>query len=155
MKKLSQTQLEKSISGFAAVFDTPCDQCLFSKGKIVTDERKEEILQDCQRKDSFFICHKSKGVCCSGFYERFSTGFLQVAGRLGKLSFINTLSYQRGEIHHEADRSQDADQRPERRTISDYGHFNQGTRSSSSPSIKRRLNTKHLGESNLPESQES
>ena len=75
-----------------------CDECLFSKDKIVSNERKEEILEGCQREEKYFVCHKStiKGeeVVCAGFAaSKYNTSSaLQVAQRLEKMtgkSFIN------------------------------------------------------------------
>jgi hypothetical protein len=52
-----------------------CNQCLFSKNKIVSDKRREQILQECAMDDTYFICHKAtvkeKDVCCRGFYDGF------------------------------------------------------------------------------------
>ena len=51
------------------VVKKPCDECLFSKDKIVSDDRRDEIIADCLSCDRFFICHKTKKVCCNGFYQ--------------------------------------------------------------------------------------
>jgi hypothetical protein len=52
-----------------------CNQCLFSTNKIVSDKRRKQILQECVKTDTHFVCHKGtiKGVevCCSGFHEAF------------------------------------------------------------------------------------
>ncbi len=51
-----------------------CKQCLFSKNKIVSDERKEQILEDCEKNNKHFMCHKAtiKGlnVTCHAFYKQ-------------------------------------------------------------------------------------
>jgi hypothetical protein len=56
-----------------------CDQCLFSKTPIVSDTRRKQVLRDCARRDTHFICHKhghgaggelaGEDVCCRGFYD--------------------------------------------------------------------------------------
>lgn len=48
-----------------------CDECLFSDNKVVDDERKAAVLQECEREDTYFICHKhnDEGVCCRGFWD--------------------------------------------------------------------------------------
>lgn len=52
-----------------------CNQCLFSKNKIVSDERKEEIInKECLPKDKWFSCHKftikDEEVVCRGFWDK-------------------------------------------------------------------------------------
>lgn len=70
------------------VCSTKCDQCLFSKNKIVSDERKKEILEDCQKTGKFFVCHKAsikgKEAVCAGFekYKHNTNPQLQLAKRL-------------------------------------------------------------------------
>jgi hypothetical protein len=50
-----------------------CSQCLFTKNKIVSDSRKEEILKDCKDNNKHFICHKASirglSVTCHAFYK--------------------------------------------------------------------------------------
>lgn len=70
------------------VYAERCDQCLFSKDKIVSDARRTQILKDCRRRDSHFICHKSKDVCCRGFYDTQSCNLIRIAGRLGAIEFV-------------------------------------------------------------------
>mgnify|MGYP000906149604 CR=1 FL=1 len=41
------------------VADRPCDQCLFHKNRVVSEERAEAVLTECERKDLYFVCHKS------------------------------------------------------------------------------------------------
>lgn len=51
-----------------------CNQCLFSKNKIVSDERKAELLEDCKINNNHFQCHKSTiagtHATCHGFYKQ-------------------------------------------------------------------------------------
>lgn len=76
-----------------------CDQCLFSKDKIVSNERKQEILEGCQREGKYFICHKSTikddEVVCAGFaaskYNK--SAALQVAQRLEKMTGKSFIKY--------------------------------------------------------------
>ncbi|MCL5460419.1 hypothetical protein M3M33_17405, partial [Loigolactobacillus coryniformis] len=58
----------------------------------MSDERRAEILRDCARKDTHFICHKSSmtggDACCRGFYDDAMkptgrpTQMMRIAGRL-------------------------------------------------------------------------
>jgi hypothetical protein len=56
-----------------ATLTKPCNQCLFSKEKIVSYTRKSEIIKTCLKQDEPFICHKTKGHICKGFDERYQT----------------------------------------------------------------------------------
>ena len=53
------------------VADKACAQCLFSKNKLVTEEGKREILRDCYKSGSYFICHEAtiagRAVICHNF----------------------------------------------------------------------------------------
>jgi len=68
-----------------------CDQCLFSKNRIV--KRFKEIVTGCQNKDTHFECHKGtikgENIVCAGFYNRFTSQMIRIAGRLGMIEFVN------------------------------------------------------------------
>ena len=70
-----------------------CGQCLFSKNKIVSDTRKKNILSDCQRDDSHFVCHKAtiedKDVVCRGFYETKTSNMIRISQRLGMIEMVD------------------------------------------------------------------
>lgn len=78
------------------VLEKRCDQCLFSKNKVVSDARRTDILDTCKRENSHFICHKSTlaggSACCRGHYdEMLETGapaIAQIAQRLGLVNFV-------------------------------------------------------------------
>lgn len=74
------------------VYAERCNQCLFSKDKIVSDERRAEVLEECRRRDSHFICHKAsiarQDVCCRGFYDACTSNLIRVMGRLGAIEFV-------------------------------------------------------------------
>lgn len=48
-----------------------CGQCLLTDQKVVTDERRDQILKAIPD-DGYFVCHKdpAKQVCCSGYYTQ-------------------------------------------------------------------------------------
>lgn len=75
------------------VYNERCAECLFSKNKIVSDSRRREILAQCARDDSHFVCHKASILCrnvvCRGFYDTRSTNAIRIAGRLDALEFID------------------------------------------------------------------
>lgn len=74
------------------VMSEACNQCLFGPNKIVSDERKEAVLAECDRTDTYFICHKSsirdpnERAACAGFHAAFPrVGKLQRMARHLKL----------------------------------------------------------------------
>jgi hypothetical protein len=71
-----------------------CDQCLFSRNRIVSASRKREVLAQCRRDDTHFICHKTPGVCCRGFYDADpgASNLMRIAGRLGAVEFVEAPS---------------------------------------------------------------
>lgn len=92
--KRSHQKLENSLP--IRVFDKCCDECLFSSKKIVSEERKKQVLEDCERQETFFICHKSSmngdRIACHGFRKSgIACQPLQVAERLEKLGFSGLL----------------------------------------------------------------
>lgn len=74
-----------------------CDQCLYSSRKIVTDTRRNEIMQDLEEDQDYFICHKAsiadKKVMCRGYYEaNKSTSLLIKLGTdLGVTQFVDVM----------------------------------------------------------------
>lgn len=72
-----------------------CDQCLFSDNRIVSKKRMAEIIKDCRRNDSHFICHKhsiagNNDVMCRGFYEtQPASQMLRIAERLNVVRFVD------------------------------------------------------------------
>jgi hypothetical protein len=74
------------------VTEKRCNECLFSQNKIVSDERRRQVLAECEQNDSHFICHKSSmngsDVCCRGFYDAKSTNMIRIAQRLDAVEFV-------------------------------------------------------------------
>jgi hypothetical protein len=70
-----------------------CNECLFSKNKIVSDSRKASILKGCVRDDAHFICHKAtidgEDICCSGFYKSYSTNMIRISQRLRMVKLVD------------------------------------------------------------------
>ena len=58
----------------------PCDQCLFSKHRIVSKERAAQVIQACLDSDTFFECHKGtiagRHICCRGFFDAYKCDVL-------------------------------------------------------------------------------
>lgn len=75
------------------VCDKKCKKCLFTKDRIVSKERMAQILEECEQKNTHFICHeasmKDEDVCCSGFYETQSSNLMRIAQRLNMVKFVN------------------------------------------------------------------
>jgi hypothetical protein len=66
-----------------------CDQCLFGPNKIVSEARKQQILSDCKREDTHFVCHKHDDVVCRSFYNQSSTNLIRIMERLNGIQFID------------------------------------------------------------------
>lgn len=74
----------------------PCDQCLFSKNKIVSNARRKEILAGLVRDDTHFICHKATNEnryeMCAGDFKRDprrTTG-MRIAHALDAVIFVDS-----------------------------------------------------------------
>jgi hypothetical protein len=91
LRKLAE-EIEKSLAKPLKVCNKSCDQCLFTKNKIVSDERKTELLNICVRDDTHFICHKGSAVgeniVCNGFYRNRSTTYLELLKATGRIEFV-------------------------------------------------------------------
>ena len=70
-----------------------CDECLYSKDKVVSNKRRNQLLSDLRKSDGHFICHKAtingEDTCCSGFYESTSTNMIRISQRLGVVQFVD------------------------------------------------------------------
>jgi len=59
--------------GIMMVRAKQCDQCLFSSAKIVSDARRDEILDYCNVTGEAFECHKAtiagEKITCRGFFD--------------------------------------------------------------------------------------
>lgn len=70
-----------------------CDQCLFSSGKIVDDERRDEVLENCRKTGRYFICHKATkrrdAVVCRGFFDTEPNQACRMATALRLVIFVD------------------------------------------------------------------
>lgn len=70
-----------------------CGKCLFGKNKIVSNERKKDILKGCLQEDNHFICHEAtiekKEVVCAEFYKRQSSQMIRISQRLGMIEMVD------------------------------------------------------------------
>lgn len=72
-----------------------CNQCLYSERKLVSNERRREILRECREQDRFFNCHKAtaKGeiACCHGFYKQnpIATSVMRRAAKEKLVRFVD------------------------------------------------------------------
>jgi len=55
------------------VMNSKCDQCLFTKNRVVSSVRMAEIVDECLAHDTYFECHKGTivhdHIVCRGFYD--------------------------------------------------------------------------------------
>lgn len=72
-----------------------CHQCLYGPHKIVSNERRREILRGLRRSDSHFICHLSTmagevDVACRADWDQRTCGQMgRIAGRLNVVRFTD------------------------------------------------------------------
>lgn len=71
-----------------------CNQCLFSRNKIVSDERKAEILADCESDNNHFECHKAtiagkKGTCHAFYKQRTNPALSALLESIGEVEFVD------------------------------------------------------------------
>jgi hypothetical protein len=84
---------KKERKPYLEVCEQRCDQCLFSKDRIVSGERAAELIKGCNKSGRFFVCHKGSingndDLCCRGFYDLQSIPLTQIAGRLDLVRFV-------------------------------------------------------------------
>ncbi|MCF2903087.1 hypothetical protein L1267_22210 [Pseudoalteromonas sp. OFAV1] len=70
-----------------------CNNCLFTKNKIVSDAAKDEILEDCVTNNKKFLCHKGtiRGVdiVCRGYYEKYNDPAVnKLLESVGEIEFV-------------------------------------------------------------------
>ena len=56
-------------SGTMVVMPKRCGECLLTNRKIVSDARRDEILEICNRTHTAFICHKTDKTVCRAFFD--------------------------------------------------------------------------------------
>jgi len=75
------------------VADTVCNECLYSKNRIVDKERADAILKQCEEDGSYFLCHKGtlagNNVVCRRFFDEQKNQACQLAKRLGFVTFVD------------------------------------------------------------------
>lgn len=78
------------------VADKPCDECLFSKNKLIDDGPKEELLRQCYERGTYFICHKAtlmrRAVICHSFVKSTDGGgnaAIRVAQFFGLIKYVD------------------------------------------------------------------
>lgn len=67
-----------------------CNQCLFSENRIVPVSRFKQIVRDCKKNQTHFMCHKEENVVCGGYYEKLGpfSQMIRIAERLGVVQFV-------------------------------------------------------------------
>lgn len=90
------------------VCDKMCDECLYSKNKLVSDSRKEQILYQLEQVNDYFICHKAslvnERVMCRGYYEKnktdtYNNPVILLAAKLKVLKFVNVIEVMKSGIY--------------------------------------------------------
>lgn len=79
-------------TGRPRVLAEQCTTCIFRPGNLMHLKRGrlKQITEGARRADSFITCHATlpgmsgaQPAVCRGFFDRYTTSFLRVMGRLG------------------------------------------------------------------------
>lgn len=70
-----------------------CEQCLFTKDRVVSGSRAAEIIRQCNDHDTHFECHKGslvgRNICCRGFYDsQKNTSVIRLSEVLQNVVFV-------------------------------------------------------------------
>jgi hypothetical protein len=76
-----------------------CPTCVFRPGNLMSlhPGRLRDMIEDSKRDESGIVCHETleqwdghgtKNATCRGFFDRFPTTPLQLAERLGRITYI-------------------------------------------------------------------
>ncbi len=91
-------------NGALRVAAKPCSECLFSKNRVVSERRAQEVIADCLEIEAHFVCHvfSIKGdegeltadeanVCCNGFFREYpdASQFMQFSHRLNAVNWVD------------------------------------------------------------------
>ena len=77
------------------VYKECCKNCLLSENRIVSSKKAKQIISDCSRNQTHFICHKAtmhqKEIICKTFFDTFGhkSQMIRIAGRLRALEFVD------------------------------------------------------------------
>lgn len=79
-----------------------CNECLMGKNKVVSDERRTELLQEITSVQGYFVCHKAsiagdQEVCCKGFYDKLghTSQMIRISERLNMVEYIKEKELQK------------------------------------------------------------
>lgn len=76
------------------VYNKCCGNCLLSDNRIVSEQRKDEIIAGCVKEGTHFVCHKAsiqgEDVCCTAFYNQYKpqVATMQILERLGMVQRV-------------------------------------------------------------------
>lgn len=76
------------------VYKDCCKNCLLSKDAIVGPNRVKEIIRECIRKQSYFVCHKATmdgdQIVCKNYYDKLGhvSQLIRIAERLNMITFV-------------------------------------------------------------------
>ena len=77
------------------VYKEPCKNCLLSTERIVSAKVAKQIINNCKRNQSHFICHKAtiegKDICCHTFFTKlgYLSQLARIAMRLGFVKYVD------------------------------------------------------------------
>lgn len=81
-----------------------CDQCLFSRNRIVDAARAREVIEEARKRDAPLLCHKhtlrealdlasgaQANVACRGYFDAVGSDvlFIRLAQMLGNIVYVD------------------------------------------------------------------
>lgn len=76
------------------VYKECCKNCLLSPDSIVSPTRRKEIITDCAKNQTHFLCHKSTiegtEVVCKTFFDKlgYRSQMVRIAQRLNMIEYV-------------------------------------------------------------------
>lgn len=77
------------------VYKECCKNCLLSPDAIVSPKRRKQIITECSKKQTHFICHtatqENKEIVCKTFYDKLGhvSQMIRIAERLDVIEWVD------------------------------------------------------------------
>ncbi len=80
------------------VYKECCKNCLLSPDRIVSPQRAKDIIKNCAKDQTHFICHKAtienKEIVCKTFYDKFGhvSQMVRIAERMNMIELVDQIN---------------------------------------------------------------
>lgn len=74
------------------VRDKACSNCLFTKNRIVSKQRADQIVEDCLTDGKHFTCHEFHNVCCRNFFDihKDDIPIIKFATQINRINWVDS-----------------------------------------------------------------